>query len=109
MPRQRTVSDEPRTQRVALRALNIIKVLRGHTLTGLSNQQIAEAINEPASAVTLSLNSLERVGFVTRLENGRYAHSVLLLQIAQAHADHISRMQGKINEINARIHAGSQN
>ncbi len=105
----RQKSKTPTTQVVALRTLEVLKLLKGHTLTGLSNGQIADALSLTPSAVSLALNSLEATGLAAKLENGRYAHSVGMLQIAQAHADHIGRMQGKINEINARIHAGAYN
>lgn len=96
-------------QSTAQRALQILKILRGHTLTGLSNKQIAEALGAQPSAVTLSLNTLQEEGFVTQLENGRYAHSIAFLQIAQAHADHMARLQSRITELNARIAHGARN
>ena len=105
----RSKGKTPTTQVVAMRTLEVLKLLRGHTLTGLSNGQIAQALGFTPSAVSLALNSLESAGLAAKLENGRYAHSVGMLQIAQAHADHIGRMQGQINEINARIHAGAFN
>jgi DNA-binding IclR family transcriptional regulator len=95
------------TQSTAIRALKILTMLKGHTLTGLSNKQLAEALSEAPSAIALSLNSLESEGYVSQLENGRYAHSVALLQIAEAHRSHVERFQGRINEMNARIHAGA--
>lgn len=105
----RTKSETPTVQSTAQRALQILKVLRGHTITGLSNKQLADALGAQPSAITLSLNTLEAEGFVIQLENGRYAHSVALLQIAQAHADHVTRMQSRISELNARVAAGAMN
>lgn len=95
------------TQSTAIRALKILLLMKGHTLTGLSNKQLAESLDEAPSAIALSLNSLESEGFVAQLENGRYAHSVALLQIAEAHRQHVERFQGRINEMTARIHAGA--
>ena len=109
MPRQRTVSDEPRTQLVALRTINIIKALRGHALQGLSNQQISKAIGDTPSAVTLTLNTLVQGGLVTKTEAGRYAYSIFFLQIAQGFYDEVSRCKHRADEITARVHAGSQN
>ena len=105
----RPKSKTPTTQAAAIRTLKVLKLLKGHALTGLSNGQIAQALDLTPSAVTLSLNSLESEGLVAQLENGRYTHSIAMLQIAQAHADHVNRMQNRINEINARVAAGAYN
>ncbi|WP_449425242.1 hypothetical protein [Rhodanobacter lindaniclasticus] len=40
-------------------------------------------------------------------ENGRFAHGVALLQIAQAHADHTARLQARMTETTQRIAAVS--
>ncbi|WP_028489011.1 helix-turn-helix domain-containing protein [Thiothrix lacustris] len=106
----RTKAEQPnakRTQSSAERALRVLDVLKGHSLTGLTNKQITEATGYFSSGVSLSLNTLAAAGFVTQLETGRWAHSIKFLQMAQAHADHISRMQGRINEYNARVIAGA--
>lgn len=95
-------------QSSAARACRILKALKGQSFTGLSNKELAESLGELPSAVSLSLNTLIEEGLVTRLENGRYAHSVQLLQIAQAHVDHVQRMQGRMHEFNARILSGAQ-
>ena len=90
------------------RALRVLKVLKGYTLTGLSNGDIAKMINESPVNVTRALQTLIEEGFVIKLDNGLFAHSVQMLQIAQAHAIHISKMQDQITEINQRITAGSR-
>lgn len=102
----RTKNEHPRVQTTAVRALRVLKALKGQTLTGLSNKQLADSLGYTACDISLALNTLEAEGLVVKLENGRYAHSIQMLQIAQAHTDHINRMQGKIHEINARIQAG---
>ena len=90
------------------RALRVLKALKGYTLTGLSNGDIAKMINESPVNVTRSLQTLIEEGLVIKLDNGLFAHSVQMLQIAQAHAVHISKMQDQINEINQRITAGAR-
>ena len=105
MPRKK--ADQPRTQSTATRVLRVLKALKGRSLDGLTNGQLAEALNETPSAISLALNTLETEGFVQQLETGRYTHSVALLQIAQSHADHIARTQSRINELTARVSAGS--
>jgi len=46
-------------------------------------------------------------GFVeSGLDNGRYAHGIATLQMAQAHAEHCERVATRMSEINQRIAAG---
>lgn len=90
------------------RTLKVLKALKGYTLTGLSNGDIAKMINESPVNVTRSLQTLIEEGLVIKLDNGLFAHSVQMLQIAQAHAIHITQMQEQITEINQRIVAGAR-
>ncbi|MGE8612785.1 MAG: helix-turn-helix domain-containing protein [Achromobacter veterisilvae] len=92
----------------AQRVLRILKALRGHTLTGLSNQEIAAMTGESPTNVTRALATLMVEDLVVKYESGRYAHGVAMLQIAQAHVDHCARMTSRITEINQRIAAGVQ-
>ena len=41
-----------RTSESGARCLRVMKVLRGHSLSGLSNSDIAKALSIPPSAVT---------------------------------------------------------
>ena len=95
------------SQQSAQRALRILKALRGATFTGISNSEIAKSLGLSPSNVSRSLEVLIEEGFVIRLDNGRYAHSVSLLQIAQAHADHTLRLQARMSETAQRIAAGA--
>jgi len=97
----------PRGCASAARVLRVLIVLKGHSLTGLSNIDIARATNESASNVTRALHTLIGEGLVMQLDNGRYAHSVQMLQIARAHADHMARTQARMDELNQRVSAGS--
>lgn len=99
-------TNDKRTQSSAIRALRVLDALKGHTITGLSNQQICQATGYISSGVSLALNTLQAEGYVTQLENGRWAHSIKYLQAAQAHTEHVTRMRDRINDINARIAAG---
>lgn len=90
------------------RTLRVLKALKGYTLTGLSNSDIAKKINESPVNVTRSLKTLIQEGLVIKLDNGLFAHSVQMLQIAQAHAIHINKMQDQITEITQRITAGAR-
>lgn len=90
------------------RTLKVLKAIKGYTLSGISNGDIAKIIGESPVNVTRSLQTLIEEGLVIKLDNGLFAHSVQMLQIAQAHAIHITQMQEQITEINQRIIAGTR-
>ncbi|MFA7269851.1 MAG: helix-turn-helix domain-containing protein [Sterolibacterium sp.] len=91
----------------AEKVLRCMVALKGHTLSGLSNQELSRMTGFDPSSVTRYMQTLIEVGLVTKLDNGRFAHSVTLLQIAFAHAEHVERTQNRISEINQRIAAGA--
>lgn len=90
------------------RTLRILSALKGKSLHGMSNQDIAKACHLPASTVTRIITTMVDEGYVMQLDTGRYAMSVRMLAIAQAHADEMSRTIEKINELNQRVHAGAR-
>jgi Transcriptional regulator len=90
------------------RTLRILSALKGKSLHGMSNQDIAKACQLPASTVTRIVTTMVDEGYVMQLDTGRYALSVRMLAIAQAHADEMSRTIEKINELNQRVHAGAR-
>ncbi|MGO3029513.1 helix-turn-helix domain-containing protein [Pseudomonas sp. G.S.17] len=91
------------------RVLRVLKALKGHTVTGLSNTELAKLTGDSPSNITRAMQTLIEEGLAMKLDNGRFAHSVGMLQIAQAHAEHMVRLQGRMQEINQRIAAGSTN
>lgn len=93
----------------AARVLRVLKALKGHTVTGLSNTELAHLTKDSPSNITRAMQTLIEEGLAMKLDNGRFAHSVGMLQIAQAHAEHMARLQGRMQEINQRIAAGSTN
>jgi len=94
-----------RTNDSALRVLRVLKALRGHTLTGLSNTELAKALGESPANITRYMDTLIEAGFATRLETGRFAPSIGFLQYAMATAEELNRGAARINEIQARISA----
>ncbi|WP_445364422.1 helix-turn-helix domain-containing protein [Microbulbifer sp. ANSA003] len=90
------------------KGLRVLKALKGHTLTGLSNQQLVQATDLNASAITRIMSVLIDEGLAEKREDGRFAFSLGILQIAQRHALEMQRAQEKIDEINRRVIAGAQ-
>ncbi|MFJ5239512.1 helix-turn-helix domain-containing protein [Pseudomonas sp. B21-056] len=98
-----------RTVSAAARVLRVLKALKGHTVTGLSNTELAHLTQDSPSNITRAMQTLIEEGLAVKLDNGRFAHSVGVLQIAQAHAEHMARLTNRMQEINQRIAAGSMN
>jgi DNA-binding IclR family transcriptional regulator len=91
------------------RAMRIIKLLKGRSFTGMSNNEIAQAIKESPANVTRACQSMIDEGFVEKLSNGRFALSTTMLQIAVAHQREMSGVIDRVGEINQRVNAGSIN
>ena len=91
------------------RLLKVLKALKGQAVTGISNKDIADVLGLSPVDVSRDLEDLIEEGLAIKLDNGRFAHSVQMIQIAQAYATQISRIQGQITEMNQRIAAGSLN
>ncbi|AXO56186.1 TPA: helix-turn-helix domain-containing protein [Klebsiella pneumoniae] len=90
------------------RILRVLKALKGSSLSGRSNSELAKALDESPANINRALNTLIDEGLAQKLDNGRFALSVQVLQIAVAHSNEIARAQGRIDELNQRIIAGSR-
>lgn len=101
------MNDKTRTSATGGRVLRVFKALRGHSLTGLSNGDLAKALGESPATINRCMNTLIAEGMATKLDTGRFALSIAVLQIAQAHANEMAMAQGRINEINQRVLAGA--
>lgn len=90
------------------RTLHLINALKGHSLSGKSLRELAVATKIPEPTAVRILETMIEEGFVMKLDTGRYSLSVRVLQIAQAHANEMSRATDRINELQQRVHAGAQ-
>ena len=88
----------------------VYRVLNGqtHALNGISNGELATALHESPANINRALNTLIEEGLALKLENGRFAPGIQLLQIAMAHSNEMARAQDRINEINQRVISGSR-
>lgn len=90
------------------RALRVLKALKGKTLTGLSNKELAERLEESPVNITRALKVLIDEGLVVKLEEtGRFALSIQMLQIAVTHQRDTEKMQARMAEIDQRVNAGA--
>ena len=99
---------KPNTSSSGTRILRVLKALRGHALNGVSNGELESALGESPANINRELNTLIEEGLALKLDNGRFAPGVQLLQIAMAHSAEMARAQDRINEINQRVMAGSR-
>lgn len=91
----------------ARRALRVLKALKGHVVTGISNKALEEALGESSVNICRALKELQAEGLAVKLDDGRWAHSVAMLQIARAYTDHMDSLQSRMTEINQRVAAGA--
>ncbi|EDO2134352.1 helix-turn-helix domain-containing protein [Salmonella enterica] len=91
------------------RGLRILKALKGKSLPGLSNKELAKALGESEANISRAMGALIEEGMAQRLESGRYAPGMQLLYIAQAFSNEMAAGQARIAELNQRVLAGSNN
>lgn len=89
------------------RVLNVIRALKGYSLGGLSNTEIAERLHESPVNITRALAVLIDEGFAIKLDNGRFALSIQALQIATAHSNECNSAIDRVHQLNQRIAAGA--
>ena len=87
----------------AQRALRVIKVLQNNSFVGLSNKDIAQALNESPTNISRTLDVLKNEGFVIKMESGKFAFSSLFAQIAMRHAANMDKASAQINEMKQRL------
>lgn len=85
--------------------LQALKLLPGNAMFGLSNQELAQALDTSAPQVTRIMATLVAEGLAVKLDSGRYAPGMVLLGMAQRHADEMHNTTHRVAEINQRVAA----
>lgn len=86
----------------ASKVLKVLKALRGHSLKGATNQELANQLNESPSTITRALQTLVNEGLATQEHDGSYTLGTAVVQMAKAHSTEIERAKARIEEVEKR-------
>lgn len=89
------------------RVLKVLKALKAHPLVGISNKELADALNLSPAYVSRDLDDLIEEGLVQKLDNGRYSYSVQMLRIAERYRRDDEVMRQRMDELALRVDKGS--
>ena len=90
------------TIKAAEKVLKVFKALRGYSLQGISNRDLAEKLNESPSQITRALQTLVSEGLAKKDENDLYTLGTSVVQIAKQHLVEVERAKARIAEIEQR-------
>ena len=90
------------TVKSAEKVLKVLKALRGYSLQGVSNRELAIKLDESPSQITRALQTLVSEGLAKRNENDLYTLGTAVVQIAKAHESEMERAKARIEEIEQR-------
>ncbi len=93
--------------RSVLRVCEILKVMKGHSIPGMTLTDIAEAIQADRATTLRTLQALAQGGMTTQYESTRWGLSMLMLQIAAATESELTNAAVRISEMKQRIAAGA--
>ncbi|ENX58182.1 MULTISPECIES: helix-turn-helix domain-containing protein [Acinetobacter] len=90
------------TVKSASKVLKVLKALRGHSLQGVSNQELARQLDESPAQIHRQLQTLVAEGLAKQEEDGSYTLGTAVVQIAKAHDTEMERAKARIAEIEQR-------
>ena len=90
------------TVKSAEKVLNVLKALSGHSLQGVSNQDLAEKLGESPAQIHRQLQTLIAAGLAKQEENGLFTLGTAMVKIAKIHLTEIERAKARIAEIEQR-------
>lgn len=93
------------TVKSAEKVLKVLKALRGHSLQGVTNQELAKGLSESPSQTYRALQTLIAEGLVRKDENDLYTLGTALVQMAKAHDSEIERAKARMAEYEQRTNA----
>ncbi len=90
------------TVKSAEKVLKVLKALRGHSLRGVTNQDLAKQLNESPAQIHRQLQTLIAECLAKQEEDGSYTLGTAFVQIAKAHDSEMERAKARIAEIEQR-------
>lgn len=93
----------------SLKVLAVFKAMKGKSIAGCSNGELAQATNESFANITRALNTLIEAGLVEKWSDGLFRYSSFMLEIAHAHdiqvKESVDRSIDRRNEVIAGARA----
>lgn len=93
------------TVKSAEKVLEVLIALTGHSLSGVTNQELAKQLDESPAQITRALQTLVAKGLAQHLDDGTYALGVRFVAIAHAHTQEIDKAQGRLSQHLQRVFA----
>ncbi|WP_277560681.1 helix-turn-helix domain-containing protein [Acinetobacter beijerinckii] len=90
------------TVKSASKVLKVLKAMRGHSLSGVTNQKLSQQLGEPPATITRALQTLVEEGLAKQEADGTYTLSAAFVQMAKAHATEVDRAKARIAEFEQR-------
>ncbi len=87
------------------RSHKIVELLAGRFFDGVSNKELAQALGTHPVNICRDLEVLAEIGYVKKLENGRWALTARPLGIMQAYTQQYETLQTRMNETTRSIMA----
>lgn len=102
------MSDKTLINKSALVVLKVFEAMKGKSLKGCSNGELALAVNDSPANVTRALNTLIQAGFVEKWDDGLFRYSSLMLEIAHAHDIEVKESVDRSIDRRNRVIAGAR-
>lgn len=99
---------EARTTESAARVLRVMFAMKGHSLHGIGNGDLAKHLNLSPSTVTRLLTTMVQEGAAKKLDNGRYSLSVKVLGLSQSLWDELHNTQERMHDLKHSVLASSR-
>ena len=90
------------TVKSAEKVLKVLKALRGHSLQGVTNQELSKKLGESPAQTYRALQTLLAEGLVKKDENDLYTLGTALVQMAKAHDSEMERAKARMAEYEQR-------